>query len=116
VALLHARGQRWVPIVDPGIKIDPGYPAYEAGLAAGIFITEAANKAPYTGQARPRRPPPRHRSKGRELVQPRAPHQPLGLGRCSMTARPVRCRRRGHGGWLKAHAVRCMSSSMQQTC
>ena len=75
MALLHARGQRWVPIVDPGIKIDPGYPAYEAGLAAGVFITEAANKVPYTGQARPRRPPPATASRAGR-VQPRPPHRP----------------------------------------
>lgn len=26
---LQADGRRWVPIVDPGIKVDPGYPAYD---------------------------------------------------------------------------------------
>ena len=50
---LHARGQRWVPIVDPGIKIDPGYPAYDAGLALGVFITSADDGEPYVGQAGP---------------------------------------------------------------
>lgn len=50
---LHARGQRWVPIVDPGIKIDPGYPAYDAGLAASVFIKSADDGEPYVGQACP---------------------------------------------------------------
>lgn len=53
VQWLHARGQRWVPIVDPGIKIDPGYPAYDAGLALGVFITSADDGEPYVGQAGP---------------------------------------------------------------
>ena len=53
VQRLHARGQRWVPIVDPGIKIDPGYPAYDAGLALGVFIASADDGEPYVGQAGP---------------------------------------------------------------
>jgi alpha-glucosidase (family GH31 glycosyl hydrolase) len=26
---LHRQGLRWMPIVDPGIKVDPGFPAYD---------------------------------------------------------------------------------------
>ena len=44
-----------MPIVDPGIKIDPGYPAYDAGLVAKIFITDADSGEPYVGQACPGR-------------------------------------------------------------
>ena len=38
---LRERGQRWVPIVDPGIKVDPGYPAYD----------EVRDSTPATGTA-----------------------------------------------------------------
>ncbi|KAK9835041.1 hypothetical protein WJX81_006384 [Elliptochloris bilobata] len=53
VRWLHARGQKWVPIVDPGIKIDPGYPAYDLGLAAKVFVTDAHSGEPYVGQVWP---------------------------------------------------------------
>ena len=46
---LHARGRRWVPIVDPGIKVDPGYPAYDSGVAQGVFVKDAEGGA-YVGQ------------------------------------------------------------------
>ncbi|MBI5646300.1 MAG: glycoside hydrolase family 31 protein [Ignavibacteriae bacterium] len=36
---LHALGFRLVTIVDPGIKIEKGYPAYEEGLRDGHFVT-----------------------------------------------------------------------------
>lgn len=46
---LHASKQYWVPIVDPGIKVDPGYPAYDQGLAAHAFINDATGQ-PFLGQ------------------------------------------------------------------
>lgn len=46
---LHANKQYWVPIVDPGIKVDPGYPAYDQGLAAHAFITDVTGQ-PFLGQ------------------------------------------------------------------
>lgn len=38
-----------MPIVDPGIKVDPGYPAYDEGLAAKAFVNDFTGK-PYLGQ------------------------------------------------------------------
>lgn len=38
-ATLNEMNVRTVCIVDPGIKVDPGYSAYESGLAEGIFVT-----------------------------------------------------------------------------
>jgi alpha-D-xyloside xylohydrolase len=38
VRRLHDSGRRWVPIVDPGIKIESGYAPYDDGLAAGVFV------------------------------------------------------------------------------
>ena len=46
---LHGDGQQWVPIVDPGILIDPGYPAYDEGLKDDVFIKDASGQ-PYHGQ------------------------------------------------------------------
>lgn len=45
---LRSRGQKWVPITDPGIKIDRGYPAYDNGLSADVFLKDASGK-PYVG-------------------------------------------------------------------
>jgi len=41
---LHAHGQKVVLILDPGIKIDPGYPAYDEGIKRDIFIKTADGK------------------------------------------------------------------------
>ena len=46
---LHKGKQYWVPIVDPGIKVDPGYPAYDQGIAAKAFISDFTGN-PYLGQ------------------------------------------------------------------
>mmetsp|Transcript_93977 Transcript_93977/g.289815 ORF Transcript_93977/g.289815 Transcript_93977/m.289815 type:complete len:938 (+) Transcript_93977:42-2855(+) len=46
---LHAKDQRFVLILDPGIKIDPNDRAYEEGLAEGIFVQDGFTRAPYTG-------------------------------------------------------------------
>lgn len=48
---LHRAGRHWVPIVDPGIMIDPGYPAYDAGLKADVFL-KGMDQKPYVGQVR----------------------------------------------------------------
>ncbi len=57
VEQLHGSKQYWVPIVDPGIKVDPGYPAYDQGLAAKAFITDFTG-SPYLGQVGPSIPAP----------------------------------------------------------
>jgi len=49
VASLHEKGMRYVVIVDPGIKVDSGYPAYDRGIQADIFIKDITSK-PYLGQ------------------------------------------------------------------
>lgn len=49
---LHAAGQQWVPIVNPGIGIQPGYSAYERGKQAGIWIRDHRGR-PYIGQVWP---------------------------------------------------------------
>lgn len=49
---LQADGQRVIPILDPGVKVEPEYPIYEAGLAAGIFCPTPEGK-PFTGYVWP---------------------------------------------------------------
>eukprot|EP00884_Botryococcus_braunii_P001446 jgi/Botrbrau1/11301/Bobra.0038s0064.1 len=46
---LHANGQRWVPIVEPGIMVEPGYPTYESGMKAGVFILDFTREKPVLG-------------------------------------------------------------------
>jgi alpha-glucosidase (family GH31 glycosyl hydrolase) len=46
---LQQAGRHWVPIVDPGIMIDPGYPAYDAGVQEDVFLRGSDGK-PYAGQ------------------------------------------------------------------
>ena len=46
---LHANKQKWVPIVDPGIKVDPGYPAYDKGIKTKAFVADFMGN-PYLGQ------------------------------------------------------------------
>ncbi|PSC70424.1 alpha-xylosidase 1 [Micractinium conductrix] len=48
VERLHSNGQRWVPIVDPGIAIDPGYAPYDEGLQQGVFL-KGVDGRPYFG-------------------------------------------------------------------
>lgn len=38
IAELRAQGFRVVPIIDPGIKIDPNFPVYQAGMERGYFV------------------------------------------------------------------------------
>jgi alpha-glucosidase len=48
VAALKKRGFRTVPILDPGIKPEPGYAVYDSGRAADIFCYNSAGTA-FTG-------------------------------------------------------------------
>jgi alpha-glucosidase (family GH31 glycosyl hydrolase) len=52
VSELHANGQKYVLMTDPGIKIDPGYAPYEQGLKDGIFVKDVDGK-PYVGKVWP---------------------------------------------------------------
>lgn len=38
------QGLRLVPIIDAGVKIEPGYPVYEEGIRQGFFCTDEADK------------------------------------------------------------------------
>lgn len=51
-AKLAAMGFKTTVIVDPGIKVEKGYAAYESGLQSDIFIKYTDGK-PYTGQVWP---------------------------------------------------------------
>lgn len=49
---LRALGFRLVVILDPGIKVEPGYAAYDSGLAEGHFAL-LPDGSPYAGQVWP---------------------------------------------------------------
>jgi alpha-D-xyloside xylohydrolase len=49
---LHAKGQHFVPIVDPGIFVQSGYDAYEQGIAQDVFIKDMTGGY-YLGQVWP---------------------------------------------------------------
>jgi len=49
---LAQMGFKTTVIVDPGIKVEKGYPAYESGLAENIFL-KYSDGQPYTGQVWP---------------------------------------------------------------
>jgi alpha-glucosidase len=49
---LHAQGFKLVTILDPGVKLDPGYRVYDEGLAGGHFL-KRANGAVFAGQVWP---------------------------------------------------------------
>jgi alpha-glucosidase len=44
IADLHAQGFRVVTIVDPGVKVDEGYPVYREGRAGGHFCRTASGE------------------------------------------------------------------------
>jgi hypothetical protein len=46
---LHDAGQHWIPIVDPGIKVEAGDAAYDDGIALDIFLKDSIGN-PYVGQ------------------------------------------------------------------
>jgi alpha-glucosidase len=49
---LKRQGIRSVAIIDPGVKLEPGYPVYESGKAAGIYCKTASGRD-YVGQVWP---------------------------------------------------------------
>lgn len=53
VAKLHSNGQHFVPIVDPGIKIDPGYAPYDEALRDGLFIRDLTGSTLYGAKVWP---------------------------------------------------------------
>ena len=52
VNTLHADGQHFVPIIDPGIMVQSGYDAYDQGLAKDLFVKDL-NGNNYMGQVWP---------------------------------------------------------------
>ncbi|KAJ7281242.1 hypothetical protein O6H91_10G102400 [Diphasiastrum complanatum] len=49
---VHADGQHFVLIIDPGIKTESNYSTYQNGLEAGIYIKDSSGN-PYLGQVWP---------------------------------------------------------------
>lgn len=49
VQQLHANNQQYVVIVDPGIHIRKGYPAYDQGVSNNLFIKQSDGKTDFTG-------------------------------------------------------------------
>jgi len=49
VAALEKKGQKWVPIVDPGISVLPGYEPYDTGIKENIFLKESDGQTNYLG-------------------------------------------------------------------
>jgi alpha-glucosidase len=50
--LLSSQGFHTVAIIDPGLKVDPGWSVYDDGLAGGYYITQPDGQ-PYIGQVWP---------------------------------------------------------------
>ncbi len=48
LAVLAKKGRRVVPILDPGVKVEPGYAVCDGGLRAGVFCLNPAGK-PFVG-------------------------------------------------------------------
>jgi hypothetical protein len=51
---LHANGQHWVPILNPGVGTQKGFAAYEDGNKDDIWIKDYTGKKPYLGQVQTR--------------------------------------------------------------
>ncbi len=49
---LHNSSRRFVPILDPGIPVLPGYTPYDEGIERDIFIRDVTGQ-PYIGEVRP---------------------------------------------------------------
>ena len=49
VSGLHKSGRKAVLIVDPGIAVKPGYPAYDQAINDGLFI-RGIDGDPYLGK------------------------------------------------------------------
>ena len=45
---LAKNGRRIIPIIDPGVKLDPGYAVYDDGVAQGVFAPNEEGK-PFVG-------------------------------------------------------------------
>jgi hypothetical protein len=50
-AKLRARGQHWVPIINPAVGAQPGFRAFDEGNRDDIWIKDTSGK-PYVGQVR----------------------------------------------------------------
>lgn len=50
---LHAKGQKYVTIVDPGVAVNPNNPTYQRGINQGVFIKNAVNNDNYVGNVWP---------------------------------------------------------------
>ena len=48
---LHDTHKRFVPILDPGIPLLPGYAPYEEGIQQEVFLRDITG-SPYIGEAR----------------------------------------------------------------
>ncbi len=48
-----ASGQHFVPIIDPGIGLTPGYEAYERGLREQLFVRDVTGESFSMGQVWP---------------------------------------------------------------
>ena len=48
---LHEGGRRFVPILDPGIPLLPGYAPYEDGIKRKVFLRDVTG-SPYIGEVR----------------------------------------------------------------
>ena len=53
ISTLHKNGQKFVPIIDPGIMVEEGYDAYDEGIAKDLFIKDLGGEDPYIGQVWP---------------------------------------------------------------
>ena len=49
---MHDNGFRAIPILDPGIKVDPKYDAYKTGIEQNLFLKKSDGK-PYTAKVWP---------------------------------------------------------------
>lgn len=49
---LHAQGRRFVPILDPGIKLEPGYAPYDDAVAENLFLRDVTGDF-YIGEVWP---------------------------------------------------------------
>ena len=49
---LHSQGRRFVPILDPGIKLEPGYAPYDDAVASNLFLKDVTGDF-YIGEVWP---------------------------------------------------------------
>jgi alpha-glucosidase (family GH31 glycosyl hydrolase) len=50
---LHANNQKYVVIVDPGVKVEPGYEVYDRGIREKLYITHPDGKTPIVNKVWP---------------------------------------------------------------